>query len=67
MLNKGDIIELDGNDDKYIVIKSIEEYGKYFVILAKEEEPTILKFCFLDQDKIKEINDPKVIEHLSSL
>ena len=67
MLSKGDMIELEGSDDKYVVIKYFQDQGKFFVILANENEPTLLKYCFLDQDTIKEINDPKLIEYLTKL
>ena len=67
MFNKGDIIELEGSEDKYVVIKYFQDQGKIFVILANDNEPTILKFCFLDSDKLKEINDPKLIEYLTKL
>lgn len=67
MLNKGDMIELEGSDDKYVVVKYFQDQGRFFVILARDDEPTILKFCFLDQDKIKEINDPKLIEYLTKV
>lgn len=67
MLNKGDMIELEGSDDKYVVVKYFQDQGRFFVILARDDEPTILKFCFLDQDKIKEISDPKLIEYLTKV
>jgi len=67
MLNKGDMIELEGSLDKYVVVKYFQDQGRFFVILARDDEPTILKFCFLDQDKIKEINDPKLIEYLTKV
>ena len=65
MFNKGDVIELEGSEERYVVLKYFQDLGKFFIVLAKEDEPTALKFCFLDQDKVKEITDPKLIENIS--
>lgn len=65
MFNQGDLIELEGSEDKYIVLKTINDLGKFFLVLANEDEPTMLKFCVLEGDKVKIIQDPKVIEYIT--
>ena len=66
MFNNGDLITLEGSDDKYVILKSFQDLGKFFLVIAKEDEPTILKFCILEKDKVVEVHDPKLIEYISN-
>lgn len=66
MFNPGDALELEGLEGKYIVLKSVNDLGKIYLVLAEESEPTILKYCVLDGSEIKIIQDPKIIEYISN-
>lgn len=66
MFNQGDVIELEGSAEKYVVLKIINDQSKFYLVLSSEEDPTILKFCFLDGNNLKIIQDPKTIEYISS-
>lgn len=66
MFNQGDVIELEGSDLKYVVLKSITDLGKFFLILAEEDDPTQLKYCVLEGSSVKIIQDPKLIEYITN-
>lgn len=66
MFNQGDQIELEGSTTKYVVLKTINDLGKFFLVLADEEEPTQLKFCLLEGSSVKIIQDPKLIDYIAS-
>lgn len=66
MFKQGDILQLEGSDDKYVVLKLINDLGKFFLVLALEEDPTQLKFCILEGSSVKIIQDPKVIELITN-
>ena len=63
MLNRGDIIELNGIDE-YVVGDIFSDLSKVFVYLIDNEEPTNVKFGIMDENNIIEITDPEVIEYL---
>ena len=66
MFKQGDVIELDGLEDKFVVLKLINDLGKFFLVLAPEDDPTQLKFCVLENNTVKIIQDPKVIEEITN-
>ena len=66
MFKQGDVIELEGSDEKYVVLKLINDLGKFFLVLAPEEDPTQLKFCVLEGSSVKIVQDPKVIEMITN-
>lgn len=66
MFNQGDVIELEGSDIKYVVLKSITDLGKFFLVLAEEDDPTQLKYCVLEGSSVKIIQDPKLIEYITN-
>lgn len=66
MFNQGDVIELEGSDLKYVVLKSITDLGKFFLVLAEEDDPTQLKYCVLEGSSVKIIQDPKLIEYITN-
>lgn len=65
MFNQGDVIELEGFEEKYVVLKYINDMGKIFLVLADSNESTIIKYCALEGSKIKVIQDPKIIEYIT--
>lgn len=67
MFNAGDIIELEGSDSKYVVLKTVNDLGKIFIVLTDQEEPTLIKFCVLEGDRIKVIQDPKLIDKITKM
>lgn len=67
MFNAGDIIELEGSDSKYVVLKTVNDLGKIFILLTDQEEPTLIKFCVLEGDRIKVIQDPKLIDKITKM
>lgn len=66
MFNQGDVIELEGSDQKYVVLKTITDLGKFFLVLAEEDDPTQLKYCVLEGSSVKIIQDPKLIEYITN-
>lgn len=66
MFNPGDVIELAGFENKFVVLKTINDLGKFFVVLTDQEDPTQLKFCVLEGSTIKIIQDPKLIDYITS-
>ena len=66
MFKQGDIIELEGLEDKFVVLKLINDLGKFFLVLAPEDDPTQLKFCVLENNTVKIIQAPKVIEEITN-
>lgn len=67
MFNQGDVIELEGSDLKYVVLKSITDLGRFFLVLAEEDDPTQLKYCVLEGSSVKIIQDPKLIEYITNI
>lgn len=66
MFNQGDLIELDGSDTKYVVVKTINDSGRFFLIITEQDEPTQLKYCLLDGGSVKIIQDPSIIEYITN-
>lgn len=66
MFKQGDLIELEGLEEKFVVLKQINDLGKIFIVLASEDDPTQLKFCVLENNTVKIIQDPKVIEEITN-
>ena len=63
MLHRGDLVELSDNN-KYFIADIFNDLGKIFAVLSNYDEPEKLKFCILNENKLIEIQNPKLIEYV---
>ena len=64
MFNRGDLLSLD-DGIKYFVADIFHDMGRIFLTLSNYDEPEKLKFCILKEDKLIEIQNPKLIEYVA--
>lgn len=65
-LNVNDLITLDDNNEYVIVAKNKYESKMYFYIVDIKDNSN-LKFCYLDNDELVEVNDSELIKKLLSI
>ncbi len=63
-IEKYDILTLD-NDIKYIVASIIKHNNIDYYLLVEEKNPKSTMYCYLENGKLVQVEDKKLIELLS--
>lgn len=65
-ININNLLTLD-DDNEYVVVKKIKYENKYYYYIADINNCSNLKFCYLDNEELVEINDSSLIKKILPL